>query len=593
MASTLRQSEIEECIRNPVFAVWVYFGIELDTFQSACLKVMWFSKEVIDSAGINTGKTFRLLLWACLRVILLPNPPHWKYPGRLVGAFYQESGSVDEIFLKEMESLIALPGAELFRRELRRQARGRLGYHRTKNSVNYHFRNGGYISAPALNVARQAKTMAGRRYSDGYVEEYTEIDESSGALDEQIIDRINRVDYNPHHPVWCNHLILSAHAQDPDSHPSAARIKQFKELIRDGSTSHALITSSSLDWTDGNETFKVKREKAIADRKRDSYKLGKAKIAQKHDGIWKPGGADWYDSSDREACLRLDLDPEDRPMPGALYSLGWDTATSGGAKADYNAGVVWRGIQVTERQLGQVGVMPFDDGTFWYLAPVAAVAAKDRSGPQSSGIIHSLHRRYGMGRIVMDPGGGGQLVLKDMWQKNQLIDGVSAETQGLCLWGMEHEYPEAQAIVSMFQPTSPRLLHVWDPGFERSTDGVIDNMHRKMQAAFQTRTVAWPARAEERGAAGMKKLNARQKRMLARLDEAYAQFGSIRYKTDKDGEAKMTSNGFHSFEAKGKRKKDIAYAALYGFIGLISLISDPEVDHGGRGEDDDDGAAYS
>ena len=290
---TLRQTEVEACIRDPVFAVWLFFGIELDHFQAAALRIMWFTKEVIDSSAINTGKTFRLLLWCCLRVILLPNPPGWKYPGRLVGAFYQEKGSVDEIFRAEMDSLIALPGAKLFRRELKRMTRGKLGFHETANSVNYHFRNGGRISAPALNVARKSKTMAGRRYSDGYVEEYTEIDEDSQALDSQVIDRINRVDYNPRHPVWSNHIILSAHAQDPDSHPSHARIKQFKELIRNGSQNHALITSSSLDWSQGDKRFEVRRQKAVADRRRDGLKLGRAAMLQKHDGVWAPGGSDW------------------------------------------------------------------------------------------------------------------------------------------------------------------------------------------------------------------------------------------------------------------------------------------------------------
>jgi hypothetical protein len=74
------------------------------------------------------------------------------------------------------------------------------------------------------------------------------------------------------------------------------------------------------------------------------------------------------------------------------------------------------------------------------------------------------------------------------------------------------------------------------------------------------------------------------------LDRAWGQFGSVRIRAEKDGRAKLTSNGFHSFEAKGKRKKDLAYAALYAFIGIISLITDPEV---GGGESADDEDMYS
>ncbi len=589
MSVTLRQSEIEEAIRNPVFGAWMLTGLELDTFQAAALKTMWFTKEVIDSSAINTGKTFRLILWCCMRAVFLPNPPNSRYPGRLIGAFYQEKGSVGEIFVKEMDAMIALPGAKLLRRELKRQSRGRLGYHEKDNTVNYYFRNGANVSAPALNVMRKSKTMAGRRYSDGYVEEYTQIDSDSEALDEQVIDRINRVDYNPNHPVFSPHIILSAHAEDPDSHPSFARIKQFKELIRGGSQNHALITSSSRDWSANHEFFRTKRHKADADRRRDALKQGKAKVMQKHDGAWEAGGADWYDGEERKACLDEGVLPEGRAeTKGGLYALGWDTASSGGDKADWNAGVVWRAVQVTERQLGQLGVMPLDNGTFWHLSPVNAVAALDRSGPECSGIIHTIHERFGLSRIVMDGGGGGQMVKKELWRGTQLIDGVARKgVVGLCEWGMEHEYPGCRGIVQEFKPTAPRLLHVWPPGFEAGMDGITDAMHRAMRDAFETRTVAWPARLEDRGKLGVKSFNRHQLDALKWLDAAYGQFGSVRFKTEKDGRAKLTQKGFHSFEAKGKRKKDLAYAALYGFIAILSLISDPET-VGGDGDDEAD-----
>jgi len=591
MSITLRQSELEEAIRDPAFGLWMLTGVELDTFQSAALKTMWFTKEVIDSSAINTGKTFRLIGWCILRAVLLPNPPSFRYPGRLIGAFYQEKGSVAEIFVKEMDAMISLPGAGLLRRELKRQVRGRLGYHEDENTINYHFRNGSCISAPALNVMRKSKTMAGRRYSDGYVEEYTQIDSDSDALDEQVLDRVNRVDFNPKHPVWSPHIILSAHAECPDSHPSYARIKQYRELIRNGSQDHALITSSSEDWSDRNPLFKVKREKALADRHRDSLKQGKAKVAQKHKGLWLAGGADWYDNDFRDHCLCMDILPESKAMPGALYALGWDTASSGGEKADWNAGVTCRAIPVTVRQLGQPGVMPFENGTYYHISFTHAIGALDKRSAECSGIIHTLHRWFGYSRIVMDGGGGGQMVKKDLWRSEQIIEGVMEQgVVGLCEWGMEHVYPSCLPIIQEFKPTAPRLLHTWDPGFTRGMDGLVDNMHRKMRDAFETRTVAWPATAEMRGAAGMRGMGRKEREAQEWLDRAWGQFGSVRIRAEKDGRAKLTSNGFHSFEAKGKRKKDLAYAALYAFIGIISLITDPEV---GGGESADDEDMYS
>ena len=38
----------------------------------------------------------------------------------------------------------------------------------------------------------------------------------------------------------------------------------------------------------------------------------------------------------------------------------------------------------------------------------------------------------------------------------------------------------------------------------------------------------------------------------------------------------MTKRGFMMFRAEGKQKKDLAYAALYGLVGLLSLLMDPD-----------------
>ena len=38
---------------------------------------------------------------------------------------------------------------------------------------------------------------------------------------------------------------------------------------------------------------------------------------------------------------------------------------------------------------------------------------------------------------------------------------------------------------------------------------------------------------------------------------------------------RLTKRGFLMFRAEGKRKKDLAYAALYGLSALLSLLMDP------------------
>lgn len=83
---TLRQSELEACIADPVFAVWLLFGVELDVFQAVRLRYMWWVPELIDDSGISTGKTEILWVWAQLRAILLPQPG--RYPHRIIGIYY-------------------------------------------------------------------------------------------------------------------------------------------------------------------------------------------------------------------------------------------------------------------------------------------------------------------------------------------------------------------------------------------------------------------------------------------------------------------------------------------------------------------------
>lgn len=573
---TLRQSEIEAMLRDPVLATWVFFGIELDTFQGAIMRLLWFTPEVIDSSAISTGKTMRAVIWACLRAILLPNPANWKVPGRRIGVFYQSSGNAEAVFKKEMDQLTEYPGARMFRRELRPMHGGRLGFRDAKGVLTWTFRNGGFIACPPTDLMKKGQTLAGQRYHDGLIDEFPEFDAKGDAIDEQILGRINEQPYNPRHPVWCNHRLLMGHAQDPDSHPSYKRIRAFRELIRGGSQSHALVTSNPYDWTDKRETFINRRSTAMAEIRRDKLVIGRARIDQKWGGAWVAGSEDWYDAQIRQRCLSHVVRPEvAAETPRALYAMGWDTASGESRRSDWNAAGIWRAVEVREKDLGRLGVMPLDNGTYWHLAPVAAVAVQSRDSVQCAGIIHGLHARFGFSRIVLDPGGGGKDVKKQLWKPQQLVEAVPRKVTGLCEWGREDEFPEALPIVCEFTPLSPRLLHVWDEGFGNSNDGILENMHRKMRDAWETRTIAWPMPLDMRPAASLRDWEQERLRFGRTLDEAFQQFGQIKVLVDRDGTPRLTANGRHRFAAR-KGKKDIAYAILYGFIAILSLVTDPE-----------------
>ena len=61
---TLRQSEIEACIRDPVLAAWAIFNVELDTFQRVRLRYMWWVLELLDDSGISIGMTEIMWIWS-------------------------------------------------------------------------------------------------------------------------------------------------------------------------------------------------------------------------------------------------------------------------------------------------------------------------------------------------------------------------------------------------------------------------------------------------------------------------------------------------------------------------------------------------
>jgi hypothetical protein len=63
---------------------------------------------------------------------------------------------------------------------------------------------------------------------------------------------------------------------------------------------------------------------------------------------------------------------------------------------------------------------------------------------------------------------------------------------------------------------------------------------------------------------------------LAVLSTALHQFLSIKVVVGPDLAPRMTKRGFLMFRAEGKRKKDLAYAALYALTALLSLLMDPE-----------------
>ena len=581
MPLTLKQSHIEAYIRDPVLAAWAFFGVELDVFQQVRLRLMWFVPNLIDDSGVAAGKTEILWIWAQLRAILLPNPI--PYPRRFVGIYYPTIESAKTNFAPKYDNYIE--SSELFRNELRLMHGGKLGYQSLGGSaIQWVYRNGSVVQCPAANYAQDAKNQASKSFSDVGVDEAKEADGASQGLDAQIISRARAPGWNNEHPVWANHVVLMGHAEDPDTHPFYRRVKAYRALIRDGSQNHAIITSCYRDWTPPFQK-KFRRDVMIRTAR---LTMTTARFRQQWEGLWEHGTEDWYESADlRKATTRRVPILTRRHDPRAIFAMGWDTAPGATRKSDLNAGVITAATPLPPDTRETLGVVRFH-GRAFRIHPVWAAQIRGRSAGDLSGIIHRANQRFGLRRIVFDPGGGGAWVQKELWKDEQFFDGRIHKVTGLCTPDGSHLYPQAQPILTPFSRGAVELGPVWgEDRFRNSDEGIIEAIHRLAQAMFASGTFLWPSPEEDRPASEVAAMDAEQRMAMLALSITLKQFLSIKVVVGPDQSPRVTKRGFLMFRAEGKQKKDLAYAALYSLAAILSLLMDPEFH-----EDEDEHAGF-
>ncbi len=569
MSVTLRQSELEACITDPVFAAWLIFGVELDTFQAVRLRYMWWVPEVIDDSGISTGKTEILWIWAQLRAILLPQPG--RYPHRIIGIYYPTLDSAQSNFAPKYQKYIET--APVFRAELRPTHGGKLGYQALKGAIQWVYRNNSIVQCPAANLAQNAESQASKRFHDLGIDEAKVMDGRSDGLDNQILGRVTAPGWNNAHPVHANHVVLMGHAEDPDTHPFYRRVKAFRSLIRDGSQQHAIITSSYRDWT--AKFQKDFRPDAMI--RRDRLTMSRARFRQLWEGLWEHGTEDWYDATELQAaCSRNVPVLTRRKKDSMIYAFGWDTAPGATRKADLNGGVVWGAEPLPDNTREVRGVWRFH-GRAFRIAPAWACEVRGRSVGELSGIIHRAHQRFGFRRIVFDPGGGGAWVQKELWKEEQFFDGSTHKVTGLCTPETSHAYPQASPLLVPFARGSSDLAVVWgEERFRSSDEGIIEAIHRVAQGMFASGSVLWPTPMDDRPQVELETYDHETRVALKALSTALQQFLTIKVVVGADLAPRVTKRGFLMFRAEGKQKKDLAYAALYGLVALLSLLMDPE-----------------
>lgn len=285
----------EDFLCDPVLAAWVIFGVKLDAFQAVRLRYYWFTQSVKDSSGVGSGKTLVDFIFLCLRVILIPEQEAAVfYPSLGTGIqsfwdYFSKFSQSDraKIFVSQLGNPLKVdPGDELD------------GDGTTHGSECYtaFWRNGNKLRMPAPSIALNAVRAASLTVNTLLIEEWAQIDAMSDAIDKQLVDRCRGASWNQHHPIWGNHIVYTAHAQNR-SHPAAPRYFAHLRKEKSGDPTVANISFSYKDYSDlesdqPGKSFKEHRRNDV------SIKTGqsgdKTVWLGRGLGIWGVSGVGWF-----------------------------------------------------------------------------------------------------------------------------------------------------------------------------------------------------------------------------------------------------------------------------------------------------------
>ena len=294
----ITQDQWTELLTDPVMAAEILLGIKLDIFQACRLRIYWWYPEVIDSSGFSSGKTIVDWVFTVLRAILLPDQhiavyypvfetgkrSYWLYMNSCRSRyFHAHLGRVDE---KGDDS-----GA------------GKIeggGGHRA------FFRNGSIIHLPPPSFMKRSATQASLRLNTLLVEEGTHIDDlwgngeaggqRSSGIDEQLKGRCSRQSWNQHHPIWCNHILLTAPAKT-QLHPGFPRYESLQRDVDRGNPSTMTCTFNYKDYSGRRcHSGKTFREEYRVQATINSLKrsMGKAEFMGEGLGLWARSGIGWF-----------------------------------------------------------------------------------------------------------------------------------------------------------------------------------------------------------------------------------------------------------------------------------------------------------
>jgi hypothetical protein len=306
----------EALMTDPVMAAEILLGVRLDVFQAVRLRIYWWFPEVIDSSGFSSGKTIVNWAFAMLRAILLPEQD--------VGVYMPTLETGKNTFWKYFDT----NQSRIFRAHL-----GRVDEHgdasgsaKTEGggACKAYFRNGSTVYMPAPSFMKQAATQGGMRFNTLIVDEWTKIESmwgagDAGGIDIQLKGRTTKPSWNQHHPIWGNHILMTATAET-QLHPGYTRYAALERAVRQGNPNCMVISFcykdySNLPMRDGKSFAEICRIDSVIDSMRRTK--GRASAQGEVFGHWARNGLGWFTEAMLLQAQDLGRRRGVRPMLGA------------------------------------------------------------------------------------------------------------------------------------------------------------------------------------------------------------------------------------------------------------------------------------
>jgi hypothetical protein len=200
---------------------------------------------------------------------------------------------------------------------------------------------------------------------------------------------------------------------------------------------------------------------------------------------------------------------------------------------------------------------------------------------QMSGLVHSVHRRFKLSGILMDPAGGGNLIVPELNKERQVIAGIETEVTPIAT-ADDISVTNAHFILNLYLRRDRGVSTLWP--LLIGDDGLYEAMHVAFQEAVEHSVVSFPLPFADRPGSTTVEWPAEMRWALINLDAARKQMMNIQAATRDDGSWELTKNGAKTFSASGK--KDLAYACILAYVRALIWLKTGEFEFNREGDDE-------